>query len=147
MGKALTPARIIIALSAIIAAGHLAGAFLGWYWNPDFFWLDMALHFLGGAFVGSFVWYIGEKSERLNLFYEDFLRNLFVFLGSAALVGIGWEFFEFFYDWFFVYGGRVTSPIFQIAQVSMADTMADLFFDLVGGAAIAVFRFLKVREW
>ena len=49
-------------------------------------------------------------------------------IGLVALVGVGWEFFEFIWDRFIWHAGFTYLPgIYE-------DTLSDLFFDLLGGA-------------
>ena len=106
------------------------------YWQ--FWWFDLFMHFLGGLVVS----YISI------LFYKNFLKKEFkskkeVFilaLGSAFLVGLTWELFEF------------TASLYREAplalrtlatlQLGWLDTLTDLMADLAGGGATGYF-FIK----
>ena len=56
-------------------------------------------------------------------------------LGFVALIGVFWEFYEFLRDFYLLTGGKIS-----VFQSSFADTVKDLFFDLVGGTtAFAIF--------
>lgn len=135
--KALFLEISLIVLPLALAVGNFFSIYFGWYSDPRFDWIDIPLHFLGGVFVVLFFWWLGGKYQRFNLFHNDFLKNLIVYLSLAALVGVLWEFFEFSFDYFFVNSARFN--YLNLAQVSKADTMADLFFDLVGGFAAGIF--------
>lgn len=58
-----------------------------------------------------------------------------------ALIGVFWEFFEFFYDVFISKRG-----ISGFLQLGAADTIKDLFFDLFGGL-IFIIIFLQIRKF
>gem|GEM_PF-1613175 len=67
------------------------------------------------------------------------IANMFVMLvlmlGFVALIGVLWEFYEFLHDFYLLTGGKIS-----VFQNSFADTIKDLFFDLVGGTtAFAIF--------
>lgn len=69
-------------------------------------------------------------------FNQKFLTFLIVILSLVALIGIFWEFYEFLND-FFLSSKNYT----QIFQQSAADTIGDLFFDLLGGTVfISVYK-------
>ena len=102
-----------------------------WYINNQ--WVDIPLHFFGGLWVGLIFLALFGRFPELNS-YARFLESrllVFIFtLAMAALVGVGWEFYEFIFD----------------NMGSLADTIADLALDLFGAtmAALAgVFVFKK----
>lgn len=139
---------LIIISSLLIAWGHFFGAFFGWYWNPDYWWLDVVLHFLGGFFIASLAWWLGRKFPRFDIFHREgnsrplkknFFKNLIIFAAIGVLIGVFWEFFEFGFDYFFIDSGRFT--YLNYAQISKSDTMSDLLMDFVGASA-AAFIFL-----
>ena len=71
---------------------------------------------------------ISEESLRKNL-----LSYFIIILSFVALIGIFWEFYEFLSD-FFLSSKNYT----QIFQQGAADTMGDLFFDLLGGTVLSL---------
>ena len=79
------------------------------------------------ALIFLFFW---EENLKISSLKNKFWFSLVVIAGFAATIGVGWEIFEFLLDWVFP---RVT------AQPSVADTVADLFFDFLGGMAVWFF--------
>ncbi len=88
-------------------------------------WLDIPMHFLGGAIVAY-------AAARFFIFYEEkrsiaifspwmFLLLLVIFVSAIAVL---WEFFEFGLEYFF----------HVKAQLSQADTMGDLFMGMFGAS-------------
>jgi hypothetical protein len=120
--------------------GLLVFIFLIHVWallNSGYFhilWLDNVLHFLGGFWLGGvvvFVLFTRIEQGRLRPHILFFL----IVLGLVALGGVAWEFFEYGFDFAVTRNG-----IAPKAQLGVADTMSDLFLDLLGGAlAYAVF--------
>lgn len=136
----------VIVLAFTIAILHILAMYLGWYWNPRFDWIDIPLHFLGGVFAAMFSWWFGHRFALFNIFHNDFLRNILILIAVAATIGVLWEFFEFSFDYFVVSQARFNW--LNMAQPSKADTMADLFFDMLGGltAGVMLGRFSKQRK-
>ena len=95
---------------------------LGFY--QRFSWLDILMHFLGGAIVAVFF---------SILFQEDIHRlrplpALIFIVGVAITVGVFWEFFEWGMDHWFVanfMGGLI-------------DTLSDILMDFLGGASVGL---------
>jgi len=88
------------------------------------------MHFLGGFFIGLVALYTYYVSSYVKPQHSSFVARLAISLGSVALVGIFWEFFEYSLYAFI-------SPDTPIAQLyitqGLPDTMSDLAFDLSGG--------------
>ena len=85
---------------------------------------DMLMHFMGGGAILVMWLVLGIRLHRRGLIPNDLPPWLaaVTLIGLVGLVGIFWEFFEFSTD--FVAQTQ--------AQGGLADTMADLAFDLVG---------------
>ena len=121
---------------ALINVVNITGLFTRWYLTVP--WLDSVLHFAGGFWVGLVFFalvreYVPELEDGRHA-----LLVLSVFLISgAALVGVFWEFFEFILDHTINFWNHA-----PLAQASAADTMSDLFFDLVGGVGALLFRLI-----
>ena len=102
--------------------------FLGHYKRHP--WIDIPMHVLGGVFIAysfSLTLTYFEKIEilsELNILSRSIF--LFALTSTAAVI---WEFGEFTLDFLFD-----TS-----AQMSLEDTMLDMFLGLVGGAVLIVF--------
>ncbi len=122
--------KLAILLFIAVFGTHALAVWGKWYFMYP--WIDIPLHFAGGGMVALFA--LVFIASRQRLFPREsgciLVRTIFV-LGCTALVGIGWEFFEFGYDALF----KPTQSV--IAQIGSADTIGDLFFDLLGGAVVA----------
>src|SRR3989344_6403685 len=87
------------------------GAGLIYRLNYIFWWYDVVAHFLGGAWtaLAAFVFLHNSKNAKTLLFV----------LGIVALVGIAWEFAEFFVDrYIFKSGFTYLSGVYE-------DTLSD----------------------
>lgn len=88
------------------------------YWR--FWWYDVMMHFLGGVVNGGFAVWIAAR------FFPNMSRRQLFFVGLAAIavIGVGWEVFEFF-----------TGQYIDQANVA-ADTAQDLLMDTLGMIAV-----------
>lgn len=124
---------------ALVLAFHLPAVLSDWYFY--FWWYDVFMHMLGGiavGFLGFSLWDFLREGKRAFSLKEVFLSFVFV-LGVVALVGIGWEWAEGIIDVFLL-----PSMGLSDAQLGLADTMFDLYFDLVGG--VLAWLSLRVHE-
>lgn len=98
----------------------------GWYYMPRMIWIDIPMHFWGGMVAGIWAWIVFVR-ERAGSF--SFIEKWLLVFGAAALVGVGWEFFEWVLD-------HVLSQwyTFPRTQPSVDDVLGDLAMDLLGGA-------------
>lgn len=133
--KNITPKIYLGSVAALVVCISILNYFayqFHWYWK--FWWFDMIMHTLGGVFVGSFsLWYYFLRkysASQAPVLQKSFV--LLVSLASIAVVGVGWELFEFSIDKFVAFSRH--DPV---------DTASDLFFDVVG-SIIAVFIFFLV---
>ena len=94
------------------------------------FWAAMAIIFL----ISNFQFPI--QKEFLN---QNFLRFTIVILSFVIFIGVFLEFVEFLYDIFI--SSRGYSGFLQLGA---ADTIADLFFDLLG-AFVFIFIY-RIQE-
>lgn len=111
---------------ALFILAFLAFYWLGLFrgWPTSIWWFDDLLHFLGGFWIAGLFSYLVNRSP-LTIINDKFWLKLLLGLGFVALVGVLWEFHEFIADWL------VQKPIMQ--QEGPADTITDLFLDLLGG--------------
>ncbi|EKD33486.1 MAG: hypothetical protein ACD_76C00018G0002 [uncultured bacterium] len=116
---------IILAVLFFHALGLIAGLYSFWDWY------DVPMHFGGGLAMGALgiaLWQEGidgiRFKGRLARHLEWWLVPVFV-LGFVSSISIGWEFHEFLLD----------QVSLGVRQPSVADTMADFFFDGAGGIA------------
>ncbi|MFZ2682156.1 MAG: hypothetical protein WAZ14_03630 [Patescibacteria group bacterium] len=130
-------------LAGVLLLGIHAWVLLtGWYaWHK---WFDIPMHIAGGAIIGVMalgLWEIAIKKVTLNRNVNPRWQVVIYWLGiigCTALVGIAWEWYEFAADNTAV----VASHRELIAQMGVGDTLADLFFDLLG----ATLSFLIWRQ-
>ncbi len=96
------------------------------------------MHFLGGFWLAAVYFWIDAKIEISNPKFSKLPRwliDLIFTLSFVVLIGVLWEFYEFLSDFYFLAGGKIS-----VFQSSFADTIGDLFFDLIGGiTAFAIF--------
>ena len=111
---------------ALFILAFLAFYWLGLFrgWPMSIWWFDDVLHFLGGFWIAGLFVYLVNRSG-LTIINDKFWLKLLLGLGFVALVGVLWEFHEFIADWF------AQKPIMQ--NEGPADTITDLFLDLLGG--------------
>jgi len=126
--------KFVIGLFIVILVFHTLAVINNWYWTCN--WIDMPMHFLGGLWLALLFFYFinpklspyGRPPEGRQINNYEWLITLISVLGFVILVGVLWEFFEFLFDVFIASKGYLA-----VAQQGTADTMADLFFDLLGG--------------
>jgi len=116
---------------------HIFATIYHLYWL--FPWFDIPMHFLGGfllAIIFFYFWRFAHISIGTGVSsVPNVFGALVLTLGFVALIGVFWEFYEFLRDFYLLTGGKIS-----VFQNSFADTVKDLFFDLVGGTtAFAIF--------
>lgn len=100
--------------------------------NADFFGYDAVLHFVSGVMTASLIIWLMKKYPEVNLFHEQFWKNVFIVVAIAALVAVSWEIVEYSHDQFrmAVLHQNLTSPNRQ-DQPSNSDTMGDMTFSIL----------------
>ncbi len=123
--------RIALLIFFIFAANSLAMKF---YWYSAIWWFDMPMHFLGGfwvALLGLWLYFFAQNKNK-NISPKTVIMVSFF---SVFIIGILWEFFEFGID-----------TIITFASHNTLDTASDIFFDMSGSFAGAIYflkRYLK----
>lgn len=116
------PIILLIFLVAIAVVNALAGI-NDWFWI--YRWLDMPMHFAGGAWLALFgVWW---QYSRRGVSESRFLHILGVCLIFALSIGLLWEAYE-----------AVVSFLTVGHMNEIKDTLIDLLFDTMGGVTVAV---------
>lgn len=126
MGKA-----IIIGIGVVLTANFLALSF-NWYENFTLF--DNILHIAGGFLMAMlFFWFFNPARLQASGFNKAVLAVSF-----AALIGVLWEFAEITFLNYLVahFFDRVN------VEVTLSDTLSDLFLDLVGAVAFIAVRYV-----
>ncbi|PIQ91520.1 MAG: hypothetical protein COV70_03295 [Parcubacteria group bacterium CG11_big_fil_rev_8_21_14_0_20_39_22] len=113
-----------LSLFLLIGFLHLNAVVFFLYW--EYWWFDIPMHFLGGAFaglVGIFL-LIKEKNYQLPLPKTAiFLSSIF----GAIFIGAVWEIYEY-----------VTNQTFVMVGTYRFDVVKDMVFDVLGSLATAV---------
>jgi hypothetical protein len=121
----LAPILVVLGMNSIALATHFYDS------HPHF---DVIMHLLGGTVIALF-WLSWNRDhfpdKKLPTWYL-----VFVTVSIVALVGVGWEFYEFLLD------ARDGAPI---RQLSIANTMQDLACDLLGGLLVSIITFWRRR--
>src|SRR3989344_3934503 len=80
-------------LICIIAALQITATYFYLYWI--FWWYDIFMHLLGGAFVGLLVLWLRFFSGYFGIHLPDSKASVFFFTTVLVLIiGVGWEAFE-----------------------------------------------------
>jgi uncharacterized membrane protein YjdF len=97
-------------------------------------WFDSVMHFSGGIAIAMMAYAAWDM--RLGLYEQRVMDSIPVLIkviaviGFVSFIGIVWEWHEFLRDYI-----RLQELIsFVPAQPSIADTMKDLFLDILGAA-------------
>jgi len=132
---------ILFGIIAVITPLHYCGVIFGWYYAV--FWFDILMHIIGGIFIGALFVYL-FRVRRNFLKTESVLTFIILGAGFTVLVGVLWEFYEFFMD---VVIFKQYSLLNTPGEIHF-DTLKDLFNDIVGGAiAVSFFgNFTRFRR-
>ena len=109
---------------------HLIASDLYWYYS--IWWFDMPMHFLGGMFIGMMaLWLFCMPNSIKSGSPQTVFKVFLVTLTLGLVVGFFWEFFE--------YG---VGHLFSVDLGNTLDSTSDLFFDIAGSQAAALYFFL-----
>ena len=121
--------KFLLGFLILILGVHIAGNIYGWYLTTH---LDIPMHIAGGAWVALFFFYLFSQRSG-NFLPDNKLVQLIFALGFVALIGVGWEFYEYLADVFIKH-----NTAFGCMQPgTLFDTLKDLFDDLIGGTVAA----------
>lgn len=81
------------------------------------------------------------KNSKFAVELSNYPITILITLSFVALIGVFWEFYEFFYDVLFS-----TRGYSGFLQLGAADMVGDLFFDLLGGLAFFVIYLIRLRR-
>ncbi|MBI2594904.1 MAG: hypothetical protein HYW38_01435 [Candidatus Colwellbacteria bacterium] len=127
-----------IKLGVILLIVHLIAIIGRWYHTyPS---IDIPQHFLGGIFAALIFYWFHYSHPGFFKLVPGTPAPAVLVVSWAAFLGVLFEFSEFIFDFiFFDYLGISSFP----SQLSLRDTMGDLFFDILGGLALAIFMRLR----
>lgn len=120
----------------IIFIANLVGMYFGAY---NYWWFDMTLHFLGGFFMGMFMWQYLKDSLPKNK-----LKTILVVVGAVSFIGIIWEFTEY------LASQTLIEPLYNRFGFrtyfigDLDDTINDLLMDVLGSFAISLIAILMM---
>lgn len=127
-------------LGILILAIHYIATFNGLYVKTG--WLDIPMHMLAGLWVGLVLAYIfGERSHTFD-FKNNFLVSFLFILGTTLIVGVFWEFWEFFISQIL----PNYSALFEKGFMSLGDTLKDILDDMVGGSAAGIIAYFYSKK-
>ena len=135
MNKQQIPKILLLSIIMIGVVNAFADHFY-LYWKIS--WLDMLMHFLGGAWIGLTILWIYYLSGKFKNIPENRRRVSYVYILAGivtATIGILWEVFEFSLDFF------VTFNEFN----GFYDTTSDILLALIG--AIVVAKYFISKEY
>lgn len=138
-------APLILAYEVFLIIAMVLGIDLNWYSevlvaaNNDSYY-DKIVHFASGALVAVVGQELFVLHERQNSKHQSsrWFQVLFL-LGIVAIVALGWECYEFFYDE--ICGGHMQ----ELVKSGVADTMWDMIASLIGGI-ICIFFITKFSK-
>ncbi len=108
---------------------HIAGVSFNIYHDPDYWWFDLAAHFLGTVAIALLAFlfvYTLNFTGKIKMSIP--LVGFFTFMIALA-IGALWEIGEFSFD-----------KIFKTNTLGdIVDTITDLQFDALGGVCVALF--------
>lgn len=128
--------KFLILLLVVILGAHVFFMIDKTYFHVR--WLDIPMHFVGGVWVAATVaafWrhHIAVPGSVNRYFLISFL----FILGVTALVGVLWEYFEFFLDGFF------PEREFVDFENKWSDTLLDLLMDIFGAVVVGIYFLRK----
>lgn len=128
--------KFVFILLIFILAVHVIATANYWYWTIP--WIDIPMHFFGGFWVATaFI----TLNSKFGVKLPNYLITLIAILSFVALIGVLWEFAEFLFDVFISSGGYA-----KVIQQDVADTLGDLFMDLLGGLTVATIFLIGKRK-
>lgn len=118
---------VLLAVIVLILAVHGFATAFSWYFVHP--WVDIPMHIAGGFWLGLLFFYLFTERRQVLPRDVSLWPTVFLCLGFVALVGIGWELYEYIASAFL--GGRMDFG--DSSPGAHFDTLKDLFDDLVGG--------------
>ena len=121
----------------IVLASFLFGRYFG-LTSLVSWWLANSIHFIGGVYAFFFTKFVFNLTIKYHKTETAFLMKVVIFVGSALILGVLWEWYEFIF--IYRYGTFGLSP----KGISVySDTMTDLMFDLLGALSAGIYLILK----
>ena len=132
--------KVAVPTGAVLAIVHSLAVINDWYRSIP--WIDTLVHFWWAVTLGLVVYWLIERFPGHVDLGKNLLVTVLVGLSLAALGGVLWEFGEFIYDFISNLYSHNPKPV----QFGLDDTLGDMFFNLLGGAAVAIFAWLRYHR-
>jgi len=113
--------RLSLLVVSIFLANFLAMQF---HWYSSMWYFDILMHFLGGLWVGLFVFWLLKIKD---ISFSSVSKILF----GVLIIGALWEIFEI-----------VVNNLIAKNTFNVTDTVTDLIMDMIGGV-VSIFYFSK----
>jgi len=133
--KIKLPTEIDFVVTLVLYLHYFLGEYSGFYLKIS--WWDLFLH-TGNSLILGLVGFVVAYSLLLTsrITAKPFFIAMFS-LSFAVFVGVIWEIFEFFADYFFG---------FSMQKSGLVDTMTDLIVDTLGALVVSVLGFLYMKH-
>jgi hypothetical protein len=133
--------KYIAALGIFILLAHYVFTYTGLYVKTG--WLDIPMHMLAGMWVGLILTHIvSERTHALDL-KANFWITFFIILGTTLIVGVLWEFWEFFFSQL---AYKVWPELFSKGTMTLTDTLKDILDDMIGGSVAGMVAFYSRKK-
>lgn len=126
----IIPLIWLLSIIALIALLHILALNLYLYFY--FWWLDLFIHFLGGAWVALACLWLLFISGKISWDRRHSRAAFIAAIMTSFIIGLGWEAFEY-------WSGLIFVSVADYAR----DTVSDLIVDVSGGAAAALYFTLR----
>ncbi len=115
-----------------------------WYFIVP--WFDKVMHFGGGVLAALTFFIVFEKVIKEIHGTLSFLQIGLIILSWVSMIGVIWEWFEYYQDVLF------NSSRFVLSSGILADTLGDIFFDILGGIFLVIFlrvfyNFYRIKKY
>lgn len=122
MNRSMLLKHLVVLMFFIFLVNFAANKF---YWYYSVWYFDIIMHFLGGLWLGLFFAYIFSGKSGPSPGSGFFFKVLL----STLVVGILWEFYEYYLN------------AVSLESFDLPDTLYDIFFDMLGAAASLFYLF------
>ena len=142
MDEALKEGKLIrsstIQLAVALTFVHVLAVVFGWYHSYP--WIDAPQHFFGGVLAALIFYWVNFRYPQFFRIVPGALAPMLLVISWAVFLGVLFEFTEFLYDRIAVDYLNLT---YRYTQLGLADTMGDLFFDILGGLSLGILMRLR----
>jgi len=116
--------------------------------NPGFYGLDGYVHLIFGVSGVFMVLFVMYNFPFMSLLRDRVWRDFFIILSMAALIAVSWELLEFASDQYrtvVLHQDLITTH--KLAQPTNADTVGDMFYQMLGATLTYITLVLYHRKY